>query len=212
MKKINKEHKERVMKIVEKADEAVVAFAAAESGIEDGLYRSKIKDRTGKQETLMNGARWDENSYNQVNVKVIDTLDAVTSPAVIDLFNPNVVDVYSAKLKELEFGAESMQIVWEGSSLLTVHLMQWDGTNLTSLSKISIGSGQIIDIVGTNVYRLLLTTSTPVKNIRITATKKDNGNGAPVPIPEALSIESNGFYRSATQAIRMRFPLESPIP
>ncbi|MBI4262625.1 hypothetical protein HY624_03815 [Candidatus Uhrbacteria bacterium] len=206
----------RGLKIVEKTDEAVVAFAAAESGVEDGLFRLKNKelpkDITGQSGTLANGSSWQRNVYNAVTIKTIDALNPGI-PVIVDLYNPDV-DPLTATLKDLAFGAASLTLVWDSGTTtsVTAEIMEWNGNTLVPLlAPVLGGTGGTIDgLDKAKSYRLTLSTTQPIKNIRVTATDKSGGAGNPQLIPEALSIESNGFYQSATQAIRMRLPRVAP--
>ncbi len=208
----------RGLKIVEKTDEAVVAFAAAESGVEDGLFRLQKnkelpKDITGQSGTLANGSSWQRNVYSAVTVKTVDTLNP-GAPLIIDLYNPDV-DPLTATLKQLAFGAASLTLAWDSGTIATVtaEITEWNGALIPFLAPVLGGTGGTIDgLDKAKSYRLTLTTTQPIKNIRVSATDKSGGTGNVQSIPEALSIESNGLYQSATQAIRMRFPRVSPFP
>ena len=208
-------------------DKAAVAFYAAESGVERGLFQSRKKDFSAVafnqiEETLDNQA-----SYQLVASDSEDALYASLLPDEsfqLDLFDPHSLDPLASTIK-------SVRISWQGvGSWLEINWTPWTTAGVIGAPQsayISQASSpyivQLYDFA-TYLYRLrIIARHAAATGMDITAYNNIDpvANCQPlsscqVPIPGRVLIKGLGEYpvgsaRASRQAIQVTMPQKSPL-
>ena len=208
-------------------DKAIVAFYAAESGIERGLYQARQEDFDPTvfnqlSQTLANSA-----AYQLIASDTEEALYANLNEDEsyqVDLYNPNSLDALTNPVK-------SLRIQWQGvGSWLEISWSDWTsaGTieNHQSVYISQVSSPYFLSLYDANVhlYRVrLIARQAPVTNLQINAYDNVNppANCAPISvcqtvIPARVSLKSVGEYpegnaRASRQAIQVTMPEKSPV-
>lgn len=216
-------------------DDAVIAFAAAESGAEQTLYQIR---RVGASSATLNaspdhddsivdsgvamgnGSRWSR-SLTSTETTIFASIPKDRSYEVV-LWNPET--------PASPAGAESLTFSWDddcgGTSGLEVLATGWDpaasgGFNPSvafhgdspALTFLHVEPKVIDnDFMASKAYRVRLRAKTcDIFNLAITAYSSDNAAGVQVPIPSRLAVESVGTYGTARQAMELKLPRLQPL-
>jgi hypothetical protein len=216
-------------------DDAVIAFAAAESGAEQTLYQIR---RVGATSATLNanpdhddsliasgvpmgyGARWSR-SLQSTETTIFAAIPKDRSYEVV-LWDPETPSNPA--------GAESLSFAWDdlcgGTSGLEVLATGWDpgasgGFNPSvafhgdspALTFLHIDPRVIDnDFQAAKAYRVRLRAKNcDIFNLAITAYSADNAGGTQVPIPSRLAVESVGTYATARQAMELKLPRLQPL-
>jgi len=216
-------------------DDAVIAFAAAESGAEQTLYQIR---RVGASSStlnaspdhddsvidsgvpLSNGARWSR-SLASAEMTIFAAIPEDRSYEVV-LWDPETPSSPA--------GIESLTFAWDdlcgGTSGLEVLATGWDpaasgGFNPSvafhgdspALTFLHIDPRVIDnDFMAAKAYRVRLRAKNcDIFNLAITAYSADNAAGVQMPIPSRLAVESVGTYATARQAMELRLPRLQPL-
>lgn len=218
----------RGLKSVAKTDEAIVAFAAAESGIEEALFRTRKSNPPIRfwavlnEVSLSNGASWMQRSTDFVSEVIFDRVAAGETKTV------NLYDPYypSSAITPVVTNIASARVSWDTVSgvFATVQLkiMRWNVLTqaLEQVGERLLSGGcQFVDeLTPGNAYQLVLTPDALVAQLSIAELSADRGaslctkhDGAgTIAIPNDLTIRSRGTFRSAQQAMEITFPRVAP--
>lgn len=216
-------------------DDAVIAFAAAESGAEQTLYQLR---RVGAGSAALNadadhddslsvsgvpmgnGARWSR-SLEATETTIFTAIPKDRSYEVV-LWDPETPAAPA--------GVESLAFSWDdacgGTSGLEVLATGWDpgASGGFSPSVAFHGDSPALtflhvdprvvdnDFAAGQAYRVRLRAKTcDIFNLAITAYSADNGGGVQVPIPSRLAVETVGTYATARQAMELKLPRLQPL-
>lgn len=197
-------------------DNAVVAYYAAESGIEDGLYQLRkvgvdVTD-LADQQTLDNQATW-RRSAEKKEERLVTGIE-LNQSVQFDIFNP----------QETITGKQitNVQINWtgDGSEWLEVSWLSWmtEGgwvgfPNKKLLSHALAGSIVNLVVAGVNensdLYRLRLKAlQSDIRDLDVTAYDEDSNL---VEIPTIVVLAASGEFGSSQQNLKINIPLHSPV-
>lgn len=204
----------RGLRIIEDTSNAVVAFAAAESGIEEGFYglqklNTSFTALNGQSAVLtLSNARWQRNAYDRTKIVMFDVL-ALGQSVTLDLYSPDAADAQAANFA---FGATSLIVTWDtgAQGIIDVSLQSSAQGILGAAVLASLGNGSTVTLDPAKAYRVTLKPNATLRNVRVRATALPLGQGEDVLIPQSRTIESTGSFRGTDQAIRMRIPRISP--
>lgn len=217
-------------------DDAVIAFAAAESGAEQTLYQIR---RVGATSATLdanpdhddspvssgvpmgNGARWSRD-LESTETTIFTSIPKDRSYEVV-LWDPEA--------PASPAGAESMTFAWDdlcgGTSGLEVLATGWNPAAAGGFNPSVAFHGdspaltflhldpQVVDndFMASKAYRVRLRAKNcDIFNLAITAYSTDDPSaGVQVPIPSRLAVESVGTYGTARQALELRLPRLQPL-
>ena len=217
-------------------DDAVIAFAAAESGAEQTLYQIRrvgagsaaLNASPDHDDSLVdsgvpmgNGARWSR-SLESTETTIFASIPKDRSYEVV-LWDPETPSTPA--------GVESLTFAWDdlcgGTSGLEVLATGWDPAASGGFSPSVAFHGdspaltflhvdpQVVDadFMPNKAYRVRLRAKTcDIFNLAITAYSADTPSaGVQVPIPSRLAVESVGTYATARQAMELRLPRLQPL-
>lgn len=216
-------------------DDAVVAFAAAESGAEQTLYQIR---RVGASSSALNGSPDHDDSASLSGVPLGNgarwsrTLDSTETTvfAAIPKDRSYEVVLWDPERPADPAGVESLSFSWDdacgGTSGLEVLAAGWDPAasggfgggvafhgDSPALTFLRV-TPRVIDndFLAGRAYRVRLRAKTcDVFNLAVTGWAADNAGGLQVPIPSRLAVESVGTYGSARQAMELRLPRLQPL-
>jgi hypothetical protein len=216
-------------------DDAVIAFAAAESGAEQTLYQIR---RVGASSAALNASPEHDDSLVDSGVPLGNgarwsrTLESTETTifAAIPRDRSYEVVLWDPEAPSSPAGAESLTFSWDdacgGTSGLEVMATGWDpGASGGFVPDIAFhGDSPALtflhldprvidnDFVAGMAYRVRLRAKNcDISNLAITAYSADNAGGSQVPIPSRLAIESVGTYASARQAMELKLPRLQPL-
>jgi len=216
-------------------DDAVIAFAAAESGAEQTLYQiRRVGESSGTLNAnpdhddsfivsgvpMGNGSRWSR-SLESTETTIFASIPKDRSYEVV-LWDPETPATPA--------GAESLTFSWDdvcgGTSGLEVLATGWDPSASGGFNPSVAFHGdspaltflhvtpRVIDndFMANKSYRVRLRAKNcDIFNLGITAYSADNANGTQVPIPSRLAVESVGTFSTARQAMELRLPRLQPL-
>jgi len=217
-------------------DDAVIAFAAAESGAEQTLYQLR---RVGASSATLNASPDHDDSVVDSGVPMGNgarwsrTLESTETTifAAIPKDRSYEVVLWDPEDPSEPAGVQSLVFTWDdlcgGTSGLEVLATGWDpgasgGFNPSvafhgdspALTFLHTGS-QVVDadFMPSLAYRVRLRAKTcDIFNLAITAYDDDvPSNGAQVPIPSRLAVESVGTFGTARQAMELKLPRLQPL-
>lgn len=218
-------------------DDAIIAFAAAESGAEQTLYQirrlgenSSVLDDAGANEdgedvektgvAMTNGSDW-ERSLNNSEPTLFTSIPKDHTYEVL-LWDPEAPTSPA--------GVESMTFAWEdncgGTSGIEVLATGWDpvavggfnptigfhgdSPSLTFLKQ----DPQVIDndFSATLAYRVRIRAKRcDIFNMAMSTYSADNAAGSLVPIPSRVAVVMNGSFGDARQGMELRLPRLQPL-
>lgn len=198
-------------------DRSIVAFYAAEAGVERALYQARNDDFDADAISLL-AADLPNNSSYQLVAK--DTEDALYASLAQD--DSYQVDLFDASgLSALDNPIRSLRVSWTGAgSWLEIKWTAWttggviDNPQSAYISQVSSPYTVQLNDSTVYLYRVrIIARNAPASNIQITAY---NSLGAQVPIPGRASIKGLGKYpvgspKASTQAILVTMPQQSPV-
>ena len=195
-------------------DRSMVAYYAADAGIEKQLYEVRkndidIADLVSMNDTFANGSEWestDGTRFLNTNVKTFAELNEEDFQFV-DLFDPDSANAAAGVGK----------VVWtwsdDGSPGCQVELgyAEWDTTGPSIIPqefKIVFGTGgsAFQNLNPDRAYRLRFRPrKCDVTNLQVTA-YPTSGSVTPMLFPGDITIASQGTYRSTSQSIAVTMP------
>jgi hypothetical protein len=216
-------------------DDAVIAFAAAETGAEQTLYQLR---RVGASSSALSGAPDHDDSTILSGVPMGNgsrwsrTLASTESTIFASIPEDRSYEVvlWDPETPADPAGVESLTFSWDddcgGTSGLEVLATGWDPGAAGGFSPDVAFHGdspaltflhldpRVIDndFQAGLAYRVRLRAKNcDVSNLAITAYSADNAGGSQVPIPSRLAVESVGTYGTARQALELRLPRLQPL-
>ncbi|MBU4331509.1 hypothetical protein KKD19_03565 [Patescibacteria group bacterium] len=204
-------------------DNSILAFYAAEAGIEQGLYTLRkiggtIND-VKKTETLGNGASYDtDNAETALSENVIKIGIPKNQTFQINLYNPDnsLLDSGIRSIVLYEVGgsgfewAEVSWVTWDSTGDWGAHQAK---THIFSHSQLTSGSGVPVNLSGiAYAYRVRIKALyDDLEDLEIRAYSGADGGGSQVPIPGRVVIKSVGEYGTSKQALKVSYSSEAPI-
>lgn len=216
-------------------DDAVIAFAAAESGAEQTLYQIR---RVGATSAALNASPDHDDSLVTSGVPMGNgsrwsrTLESTETTIFASIPKDRSYEVvlWDPENPSAPAGADSLTFAWDdacgGTSGLEVLATGWDpgasgGFNPSiafhgdspALTFLHV-SPKVIDNDFTpgKAYRVRLRAKNcDIFNLGITAYSADNASGVQVPIPSRLAVESVGTFSTARQAMELKLPRLQPL-
>ncbi len=197
-------------------DNAIVAYYAAESGIEDGLYHLRkegyeVEDLVVEHQ-LENGAEW----KRVAKKKEEGIFTGIEANQIIqfDVFNPQ----QSATGQQVA----TIQVDWngDGSEWLEVTWLSWQGgssligsPSKRLLSHALTGSRINLAVAGvserSDFYRIRIRAMySDVSDLSVTAFDSD---GNVIEIPTIVVLSSIGKFSDTQQILKINMPLNSPV-
>ncbi|MBI2099485.1 hypothetical protein HYT45_03700 [Candidatus Uhrbacteria bacterium] len=200
-----------------RADEGTVAFYAAESGIEQGLYRIRKTDAVFSSlqggQALPNGSRFERSASDEVPSLILSLQkeDSYT----VDMFDPDNPAVGG--------GIDSLVLTWEdtcgGCSWIEAGYVEWTPSasinwteNFTNIRYPAAASPVTIGAISSDkAYRLRFTAHYgDVRNLVVRAFSGDPG--APTPIKHAvITMNSVGKFGKTAQTMQAAFLRQAPL-
>ncbi len=197
-------------------DNGIIAFYAAESGAEDGLYEIRKKETAvasmSDSGSLSNASTWSRTINTTVTQLTSDILE--NDFWHIDLYNPD-----SSK-SSLTNSIKSLQLSWTDDgpdAWIEVQVTPWDstGTMGTPFARlISPASSAIVNLQdATNIlYRVRIKPIySDVTDMTVTAFSGLGAQGGQVNIPAYITLYSTGTFSRANQVVRVQMPHRSPL-
>lgn len=216
-------------------DDAVIAFAAAESGAEQTLYQLR---RVGASSAALNASPDHDDSLVDSGVpmsngsrwsRVLESTETTLFASIPKDRSYEVV-LWDPESPADPAGVDSLTFSWDdvcgGTSGLEVLATGWDpaasgGFNPSvafhgdspALTFLRIEPRVIDnDFMPSKAYRVRLRAKTcDIFNLAITAYSADNAGGTQMPIPSRLAVESVGTFGTARQALELRLPRLQPL-
>jgi hypothetical protein len=216
-------------------DDAVTAFAAAESGAEQTLYQlrrggalsgylnangSHTSGTAASGPPLTGGAGWTRTLTNS----------ETTLFATIPKNRAYEIVLWDPESPASPAGIESMTFSWDdncgGTSGIEVLSTGWDPNAVGGFNPAIAYHGDspaltflktspyVIDndFVATRAYRLRLRARVcDISNLAVSAYSGDNAGGVQIPIPSRVTATVTGTYASARQALEFRLPRLQPL-
>lgn len=197
-------------------DQGLVAFYAAESSIENGLYELRKKETAVSalpaSGTLTNTATWERTVTN--TVPSLESDISRNDFWEINLYDPdNSLSVLSNPIK-------SIKIAWTGpgTEWLEAEVEPWTtggvlGSPVKSLFS-SASNPAVVNLqdATTVLYRLRLKALySNITDATITAWSGLDGGGSQVNIPAQITMIATGSFRRTKQAVRATMPHRSPL-
>ena len=216
-------------------DDAVMAFAAGESGAEQTLYQIR---RVGATSAALNADPDHDSSISvsgppmQNGSRWSRTLEATETTvfAAIPKDRSYEVVLWNPETPAAPAGVESMTFAWDdtcgGTSGLEVLSAGWDPAasggftpdvafhgDSPALTFLHLDPRVIDnDFMSGKAYRVRLRAKTcDIFNLAISAYSADNAGGSQVPIPSRLAVESVGTFGTARQAMELKLPRLQPL-
>lgn len=216
-------------------DDAVIAFAAAESGAEQTLYQLR---RAGASSAALNGSPDHDDSDVLSGVAMGNgsrwsrKLEATESTIFASIPRDRSYEVvlWNPEAPASPAGVESLVFSWDdacgGTSGLEVLATGWNPGAAGGFSPDVAFHGDspaltflhldphVIDndFLAGLAYRVRLRAKNcDVSNLAITAYSADNAGGSQVAIPSRLAVESVGTFGTARQALELRLPRLQPL-
>ncbi len=202
-------------------DASTIAYYAAESAVEDGLYvlrREDAKPPAVKDApvTLSNQASWTRDvAYTEPQIK---THLAKDSTFELDLFDPDAeTQAYADNITQVTVDWSTATCTVGSCPKLSYNLVHWDA-GLTQWQAGMVESGRLvsgeqvaIDLspgTASRLYKLRLRAEEqPVDDVLITAY---SGN-TPVDIPGRVRIDADGSFGGTQQHLTVRLPRRTPL-
>lgn len=197
-------------------DQAGIAYYAAESGVEDGLYELRKKETAvaslSASGALSNSATWARS--------VINTSPTLTKTvAQNDFWEVNLYDP-DASLSPLSAPIKSVRLAWTGAGpeWLEAGVTAWNtsGDILPPETQLfsSASNPALINLqdLTSVLYRLRLKALYgDLTDLTITAFAALNGAGGGVNIPAQLEVTATGSFNDVKQALRATMPHRAPL-
>lgn len=197
-------------------DQGLVAFYAAESGIEGGLYELRKKETAAASlplaGTLTNTATW-----NRVITTTLPSLQK--DIAKNDFWEINLYDADNS-LSPLASPIKSVKIAWTGpgTEWIEAEVEPWTtggvlGTPVKSLFS-SASNPAVVNLqdATTVLYRLRIKALySNLTAVTVTAWSGLNASGSQVNIPAQVTMIATGAFRRTKQAVRATMPHRSPL-
>ncbi|MEK7545510.1 MAG: hypothetical protein AAB554_00365 [Patescibacteria group bacterium] len=216
-------------------DDAVIAFAAAESGAEQTLYQLR---RVGAGSAALNASPNHDSSVTDSGVplgngarwsRALESTETTIFASIPEDRSYEVV-LWDPETPASPAGTESLTFAWDdvcgGTSGLEVLATGWDPAaaggfdpnvafhgDSPALTFLRV-TPQVIDddFMASKAYRVRLRAKNcDIFNLAITAYSSDDAGGVQVPIPSRLAVESVGTYGAARQAMELRLPRLQPL-
>ena len=200
-------------------DQSIIAFYAAESGVEGALYQVRkenidVTDLNDTTEDLSNSSKY--NLYTSDTVTTLYTALLKDESYQVDLYNPGSLDLAN--------GIKSIDIDWQGSgSWMEVNWACWGSNGIigeTKSARYNVSASPVnIDIWETTnceIYKVrLIARSANTTDIEITA-YSDLAGTAQVDIPGRAQIKGLGQFpagnsEASRQAILVSMPQKNPL-
>jgi len=198
-------------------DKSIVAFYAAEAGVERGLYQARHFDFNATEFNQLAADLPNNSSYQLVAKGAEDALYASLNQDEsyqVDLFDANGLSVLANPIR-------SLRISWTGvGSWLEIKWTPWTTSgvldNPQSVKVSQVSSPYTLQLYDSTAYLYrvrLIARNALASNIQITAY---NSLGVQVPIPGRVSIKGLGKYpvnsaQASAQAILVTMPQKSPV-
>ena len=197
-------------------DQAGLAYYAAESGVEDGLYELRKKETAvaslPASGSLSNSATWARS--------VIATSATLTKTvAQNDVWEVNLYDP-DASLSPLAAPIKSVRLSWTGpgTEWLEAAITAWNtnGDILPAETQLfsSASNPALVNLQDSTsvLYRLRLKALyAALTDLSLTAFDALNGAGSQVNIPAEISVTSTGSFNDVKQALRAIMPHRAPL-
>lgn len=197
-------------------DQGLIAYYAAESGVEDGLYEFRKKETTlaamPGSGSLVNGSTWSRTTSN-ANTSLTKTV-AQNSSWEINLYDQD------SSLSPLSNPIKSVRLAWtgSGSEWAEVEITPWgsDGNIQTPTTQLfsSASNPALVNLqdATTVLYRLRVKALyAALTNLTVTAYSGLNATGAQVNIPAQITLISTGSFSRSKQAVRALMPNRTPL-
>ena len=217
----------RGLRFSKDTESGMVAFYAAESGIEDALYNLrkvpdvKVVDLNREKVSLANSrAVWDREAYDKTVSSAIDEklnrsffYDILYKDylVVLDLYNNDAAPSYGAGVSLLEF-------TWSSGTALKVTRRRFDSAegkliddfitpdvlyceNVSCKDSVSMNPG--------DAYELTIEAWDNINDLKIEAFS-DTGGATPVDFNLPLTVKSIGSYGDYRQGIEMKLKVKTP--
>jgi len=225
----------RQLRLTTSADRAVVAYYAAESGLEQGLYLWRQEGLKGSQLTVSSsspvslissqGQWWRDSQETQSTLITTLKPDEVKQ---IDLFDPaaSLDDSPKAKSLKISWDPTATACVNQGQEWLELSWSSWGGAasdfdvqrRYINHSQIAASPGQAVIININNVgqpnyvnYRLRLKALYGgICNLQLTAYSETDGNGSVYALPARITISTTGQQADTRQALSITVPQFAP--
>jgi hypothetical protein len=200
-------------------DQSIIAFYAAEAGVESTLYKVRrenidVNNLNNTTEELINDSNF--NIYTSDSVSTLYTAIEQDKSYQVDIYSPGSLDLVES--------IKSIKIDWQGAgSWLEVNWACWSSSGIlgepksqrysVSAAPVTIG---LWSASNCELYRVRLTArNANTTNINITAYQNLNGTGS-VNIPARAQIKGLGEYPSGNneasrQAILVTMPEKNPL-
>ena len=202
----------REIRLNKQIDDAVIAYYAAESGIEKGLWQISVTPLSGVVATQPTTTSLSNNVRVTLQTKNVGTtIDlpflAKNTKTNVDMYNPNGITA-----ETFAAGVTSLTIAKEGGTI-TVLCREWQGNagaftdDCTGVTIDPNGNG-MSGLNKERAYRVTIKAgSDDVRHIRISAIKEDGSRMTQLPIP--FTIESAGAFTTSRQALSITLPYTS---
>ncbi len=203
-------------------DASAVAYYAAESAVEDGLYTLRREDTKppSVSETpvkLANGASWTRDvAFTESQIKTHLAKDATLE---IDLYDPDAETLgYAAGIQQVRVDWGTSACAPGSCPKLSYNLIAWD-TGLTQWQTTTVASDRLVSgdpviinlpmSTSSRLYRLRIRAEDqPIDDILVTAY---DGSGTPAAIPGRVRIDAVGSYGGTQQRLTVRMPRRTPL-
>jgi hypothetical protein len=198
-------------------DSSIVAYYAADAGIERQLYELRklgttVPNLQALTGTFSNGAGWTTptSTYLQAIIKTFPTT-ASTTFQFVDLYKP----------ENLSAAAGVGRVDWRWSAGgdcvggvapdVELSYTQWlsGGTVLPDVFQVDLGTnegGEVTNLDPTKGYRLRFRPKQCTADNLQVEVSPTVGSYAPMPFPGDITIGSQGTYRQSTQAVTVQVP------
>lgn len=203
-------------------DNAMLAYYAAESSMEEALYDVRKSDSVKLSE---DGVFSNKVNWRRVIVPVKDDL---TFPIIeknkfvqLDLFDTDDLSCSSGVETSIYCDWESMLLTWEGDGGLQVTITSWardseisfDPDSLNEVKYISASSSWLINELDSSMnHRVKIKAVTDdVSDVKVTLFKEDNAFGGVVPVPNFLTIKGEGISGKNHQVLTVTVPRKAPL-
>ena len=197
-------------------DQGLVAYYAAESGIEDGLYELR-KNETAVTGLPLSGALANTATWARSVTATLPSLQKNIKQN--DSWEINLYDA-DTSLSPLSNPIKSVKIAWTGSGTewLEAEVEPWttggvlDTPVKTLFSGVSNPAVVNLQDATTVLYRLRLKALySNLTDVTVTAWSGLDAAGSQVSIPAQITMISTGSFRRTKQAVRALMPQRSPL-
>jgi hypothetical protein len=192
-------------------DDAIVAYYAAESGVERGIYelRQRGEQPAERSETLGNGAGYETRVTTSEPVVYADAID---ENAFLE------IALYDPEQPTTATGIAAVEIDWTddcgGCTVLEAGLVRWEAGGPIAWDPNAAffrftGGTASLSAMPAELYRLrLIAHGGRMRTVQVRAR---DGSGSPLALPGRVTIDAVGDYVTARQRLTASMPRETPL-